>query len=238
MSTTYDGFSPENTAAQDDAPMFASTPVWDRKRKGLGPRRTSGVTTAAPAASTFDSEDAMTRPVGAEGAPRTVRAKRSGAAPAIIGATAVSLVAFGAAGWWMGRDTSGVPELTPGATPSTTTAAAPVAAPRMAAAEPATHAQVPYTAAEPTAQRAAPPARRLAAAPRVRPAAGAATSGVDASATLPDGPQPYSALNTQAATAAPTVEAAPIPSTPPVQSAPETPDPAPTAPAPQDAPTT
>lgn len=198
--------------------------------------------TLAAERDTYDTDTAgepsLFTPIGRATTTRTTRAKAAGgAAPAAIAAGAIAVVALGATGWWMTRDATGVPELTPGATESQvavaplTPAPAPVAPPEMAVNPPAAP---PAAAPERLASAAPVRAERRTPTVRTRPAAAASaeTAAVNASTTLPDGPQPYSSLNPSATPAPvnpptlaiPPAAAEPIPSTPPVA-----PDPAPTA---------
>lgn len=265
MSMDYEGRDPVNSPS--DSPLFG-TPVWERgnRRRGAAARRPAETRTFAaddaattldrplerPAAtSTIVDEAPMAAPIG----PRTrttTRARASnGAAPAALVAGGVAVVAVLAGIGWYGthRDSSAVPEMTPGASSTSQVAAAPLTPPEPAAATPAPTQMATATPA-PSPTRVAPeraPAR-LASNAHVRhaPAAsGADTSGmnVSAHATMPDGPQPYSAVTPQATPApvnpvappAPAVQQATppattaqpeaIPSTPPVTT--------PAAPAPQ-----
>lgn len=154
----------------------------------------------------------------------TLRARKANsAAPAAIAAALVAVGALGAVGWYAVQPHDGVPELAPGTTESQV-AVAPVTAPEAVTATAPT--QVAANTAPPPAalpERAAP-ARSTAPSARVRPARAAPSaadaSGVNASAvaaTLPDGPQPYSALN-PGATPQPVT---PTPPTAPIQAAPE-----------------
>lgn len=258
MSMTYNNdLKPETSITDAEGVMFAATPAWERnrKRRGFGARNDTA-TVVAPEPRSFAADSPLDRPMSAAvpnttvasdldaplaapiGRPTTVRSTRAvksnGAAPAVIAAAVVGLGALGAAGWWMSRD-EGVPELTAGSTTSEV-AAAPVMP-----IEPATQVAMNEAAPPPLAAPPAPtpratstPAERRVA-PRVRPAAApsAATAGVNASTTaaLPDGPQPYSAVNPSAATTQatppavtlpPTTEAQPeaLPATPPVQAEP------------------
>lgn len=207
---------PRSFAARDDVLL---TPVERTSISDAGPA-------AAPARTTNSS---MFAPVD-RSAGRTTRVRKSGGiAPAAIAASAVAVVAVGAAGWWASRDAGGVPELTPGST-VTEVAAAPMA-PAAIPNAPPVQAVNPPTVAEPAPSRmaSAQPVRaeRRAPAVRSRPAAaatGADTVGVNTSATLPAGPQPYTTLNPDMASAPtaepqtltiPPVQAAPIPETPP-----------------------
>jgi len=197
-----------------------------------------------------DEDAGLISPIGRTRT-RAAPARRSGVPAAAIAAGVVTLGALGAAGWYASQSNDGVAELTPGAAQESmalaqapTTPAAPLATTTGAA--PATEASTPTPAARTTDAAASTERRatvRTASVSRTRPAAAAsaeATSatqaGIDASgtATLPTGPQPYSALNPGAATdtattgatgssgvtTAPSVTPAPIPSTPPIASDP------------------
>jgi hypothetical protein len=288
---TFTDGSSSGSSSLTDAPLMASTPIWEqrgKKKKGFG--RGVAATTAATASTaahtpvetrTFDTsgpasrmeapltstgttadvhdtyglgastaEQAAVDPDGEAGlaAPigrtrTTTTHRRSGAAPAAIAVGVLALAGIGAAGWYASHDRDdGVPELTPGQTttalapPADTTAIASATAPA-----PAARQTVTVSSDSPRAT-----VRTARAAPRVRPAAPAATaSGINASAraTLPGTPQPYSTVNPSAApsatspsdtsaTAPSTVNPtpAPIPATPPVQ----TPDTPPAESPPQD----
>ncbi|PZQ63198.1 MAG: hypothetical protein DI570_09815 [Phenylobacterium zucineum] len=205
----------------------------------------------APAAPTVEeAEVGMFAPIDRASAKRSTRARSSGGvAPAAIATGAVALVAVGAAGWWATRDTGGVPEMTPGSTVSEAATApiAPVPLPDAPVSQ-AVNAPPAATPA-PTRIASAEPVRaeRRAPAVRTRPAAAAPSAdsaAVNTSATLPAGPQPYTALNPGSATTPapaaepqtltiPPAQAAPIPSTPPTAPEPApttTPDPTPAAP--------
>lgn len=243
MTMDYDARRTDNSVTEAEGVMFAANPVWDRasRRRGLGGRRNARTAEAAPA-ETVASEprsfahDTAPSTLTADGgtdepglfapitrpATRNTRTKASsGAAPAAIAAGAIAVVALGATGWWMTRDASGVPELTPGSTTSEV-AVAPIApAPVTPPATTAPTAPAPAPIAEaPTRMAAASPARaeRRAPAVRTRPAAAASaeTAATNASATLPSGPQPYTTLN-------PTV--APTPDNPPPSQAVNPPEP-------------
>lgn len=259
--TYNNDLKPETSITDAEGVMFAATPAWERnrKRRGLGARKeaASAATVVAAEPRSFAADSPLDRPMGAPtphtplasdhdaplaapiGRPTTARTTRAvksnGAAPAVIAATVVGLGALGAAGWWMSQD-DGVPELAAGSTTSEV-AAAPVmpmdpptqmavneAAPPPMAAPPV---ETPRAAAAPVERRAVPRARPAAAAPS------AASAGVNASTTvvLPDGPQPYSAVNPSATpaevnpplvTLPPTTEAPAeaLPATPPIQAEP------------------
>jgi hypothetical protein len=203
---------------------------------------------ATPTARAAEADDvSMFAPVD-RSAKRSVKARSTGGvAPAAIAAGAVALVALGATGWWMSRDTGGVPEMTPGSTVSEV-AAAPLAPAAIPNAPPSQAVNPPPAAEAASSQMAAAEpmrAERRAPAVRTRPAVAVApsadTAGVNASATLPAGPQPYTALNPDAAPAPsaepqtltiPPVQASPIPSTPPTAptEVPQVADPTPAAP--------
>ena len=173
---------------------------------------------------------------------RSVKARQmSGASPVLIAGGVAAFIAIGAIGWYASRPPSGVPELAPGATEMAAAPAAPMA-PMTATPQEMAVNPMPPPAAAPASPSRAPVARTP---PAAATAPTADSRAMDASATtaLPDGPQPYSALNpgmTPAPVAPPVLivppaaEAAPaaIPQTPPIVSpeppASVTPDPTPT----------
>ncbi|WP_293904688.1 hypothetical protein [Phenylobacterium sp.] len=170
----------------------------------------------------------------------TVRARHSsGASPAVIVAALGAVAVLGVGGWYAMSRHNDTTVLTPGTTTSEV-----AAAPITPADQPAGVGTAANTLPQP---RAAAALRQMAAATpaRVRPAhaASVATAGTNASATLPDGPQPY-AVNPAAPPAPVTPAAPPTPSeaapavtsaSPPI--APEA-TPAPATPAPTPAPDT
>lgn len=183
----------------------------------------------------------------------TTTAKKGGVPAAAIAAGVVALGGLAAAGWYASQPKTEVATITPGAPGEAVLApGASSASTELAAAPPAPA----MTAPAPMASTPAPAARRTTttttrtAAVRTRPAPAAAASvaGVDASATLPGGPQPYAATSSDTSATSPsTVNPAPawtIPAAPPpVEPAPatsattETPaTPATPAPEPQTAP--
>ena len=187
--------------------------------------------TATPstfAAGETTGDEPMATPIRAS---TTTRAKpKSGASPAIIAGGVAALALVAAGGWYMARPHGGVPTLAPGEATTTEVAAAPILPPAAQPSEVSTASNTLQAAHAPAATPAPTRPERMASAARVRPAAraaapSAATSGTNASAVLPDGPQPYSALNpgaapTQVTPAAPPPTEAPaaIPTTPPVES--------------------
>jgi hypothetical protein len=252
MSIDFNDPDRETTATDAEGSMFAGTPSWDRKTK----RRMFGGGKVAPETRTFASNPELDRPLDApstatvqtaddvgdapmatpirHGAAVRTR-KSSGVSPLAIGAAVGMVALIGAAGWYATRDRDTVPTLTPGQPPASEVATAPMAP----ANQPTEVALATNTLPPPAAAKAPVRTERLvsttpartAANTRVRPAArapSAATSGTNASATLPGSPQPYPTLNpaapTQVTPAAPPVtsEAAPaaIPTTPPIQAAP------------------
>jgi len=191
---------------------------------------------------TLAADEPMATPIGRPA--RTTRAKASsGASPAVIAGGLAALLVIGAGGWYLTRPHDGVPELAPGQPTTSEVATAPVT-PEPGGVETATNTLPQRTAAaKPAAPRAE---RQVAQQTRVRPAARAAAapsadaSSSNASAVLPDGPQPYSSINPAAPTqvtppAPPPVQA--TPQSPPVQ-APEPAQTAPAAPAPTETPPT
>lgn len=241
MTMDYNPDRRETSVTDAEGVMFAPNPVWDRasrRKRSLGGRRATPIAASEPrtfaddASHTEINDDApgMFAAADRRTGQRTTRGKASaGVAPAAFAAGAVALVALGATGWWMSRDASGIPELTPGSTTSEvavaplTPAPAPIAPPEMAVNPPSMSA----VAEAPVRLAAAAPERvqRSAPAVRTRPAAttapNAESSAVNASATLPDGPQPYTTLN-------PTV--APTPANPPPNQAVNPPEPIPSTP--------
>ena len=214
MTTTFNGKFSATSASDTDVPMFGTTPVWDRKRKSglFGTRKVS----AEPRANTKMAEQARhmdlppVRPATATGAttsrlsaaadaspahaavirPRSVKTgPAAGASTLAIAAVVGAVGVLGVAGWFMLREGNAGQELA--ADPTVRV----VAATPILPAEPATALTspvVPVIAVAPSRPAASPVA------PRVRAAARAAETGVVASAVLPDGPQPYSALNPSA----------------------------------------
>lgn len=219
---------PRSFAAERDAPMPLDRPV---ERPVDAP-----YVRAEPA---MASDEGLVAPIGRPTARVSRGSKSKGMGAAALVAGVVTLGAVGAVGWMATQGGDGVPEIAPG---QAEIAAAPL--PPLVA-EPSTPAPQYDPAMEVNPPAAAPPPRATTrAAPvrpaqsRTRPAVAAAPSAgdtaVNASATLPAGPQPYSTLNpgaapppavtppaavtpttpTQAAPA-PTEEPAAIPSTPP-----------------------
>jgi hypothetical protein len=246
----------DSTITPDDTQMFAPIPSWERnrKRRAFGASRPARVTTTTVADDTLDPLDAPAdtltdsgglfagAPIYATRAP----VRRSGGAAMAIAAGLIAVGGLGAAAWYATQPhDSGMAQLTPGSTATTTTTVTPGA---MAlndakpAAAPATHVSsavnpAPRTTTTTTTTRIA----------RARPASSrsADDAGVNASATLPQGPMPYTgqAVNpAPAPAAAAPVEAAPAPSAAPVESAPapapvqSIPEPSASAPAPEPAP--
>ncbi|WP_309087570.1 hypothetical protein [Phenylobacterium sp.] len=178
-----------------------------------------------------EADSGLVAPIG-RGHTRAEPGRRSGMPAAAIAAGVVALGAVGAAGWYASRSNDGVAELTPGAAQESLAVAQ----------APTTPAATTTAAATANSERRA--TVRTASTSRTRPAAAmsapsATEAGINASgtATLPTGPQPYSALNPGASTdtattgatgssgvtTTPSVTPAPIPSTPPIAS-----DPSPT----------
>ena len=257
MTTNFTGSEPATSSIDGQSALFVATPVWDRNRKrsafgggakaspeprSFAPRDEAPMRSAPRPLERADA-DLRTRPVEpAAGAPmfaaRTVKARNAGGVSTItLAAAAGAILVLGGAGWFATRNNDAIPELAP--VPATTEIAA---APMASAPLPVEVAANDTAPAPPAAQAA--PARRAAPAPasaRVRPAAASAgETGVNVSATLPDGPQPYATLNPSAApqpviptapTAPATIEAAPAPA----EAIPETPaiapEPAPADPA-------
>jgi len=269
VSMESDDREPGKSVSDAEGVMFPTNPIWDRsaRRRGFSGRKSEPVAEEPRSFMADEDDDAemvLDRPVGAARAAQAEddagmvapigrsaqepRSRGMGAGIAVAAVAAVAVLAAG--GWYLMRDTDSVPELAAGA-PSTevaTAAPAPAALPPVVDTPPTVDVQ--QAAATPPAE---PPRttvrteRRMASVARARPASSTSVeaSGVDASATLPDGPQPYSSLNPGATptpvnpTPAPTTQATPptptpaepIPSTPPT--APEasppssTPDPTP-----------
>jgi Meckel syndrome type 1 protein len=223
-------FAREEPAMMLDDPM--DRPISDR---------TATVTNTTLAAAPLAADEPLAAPIGRP--VRTTRAKASsGASPALIAGGVAALLVIGAGGWYLARPHDGVPELAPGQPTTSEVATAPVT-PEPGGVETATNTLPQRTAAaKPAAPRAE---RQVAQQTRVRPAARAAApsaeaSSSNASAVLPDGPQPYSSINPAAPTqvtppAPPPVQA--TPQSPPVQ-APEPAQTAPAAPAPTETPPT
>jgi len=232
-----------------DEPMALDTPVDTPVHTPAdNPLDRPIASTATPStlAAETETDAGLVAPIGT-GRSTASAPKSKGVAPAAIAAGVVALGALGAAGWYMSRDSAGVPELTPGSTTSEVATAPlpPIAPPAQVAVN---EAPPPPAAAPPAAEppRASTPARsptRTTARARPATAASSASStGVNASTTavLPDGPQPYSSVspgttaptqvNPPLVTLPPTSEApAQVPSTPPTL----TPEPPPTSEAPK-----
>lgn len=212
--------------ARDDEDLaldrpIASTPVYPR---------TEYATMETRPTATADEPMGLAAPIGGTRNTRSVKsAKSNSVAPAAIAAAVVGLGAIGAAGWYMSRDASGVPELAAGSATTESQLAAtpltPVDPPAQMAANDA--APPPAAPARAETNRVTVPARTTA---RARPAAAAPSAGetgVNASTTavLPDGPQPYAAtpdvtaptqVNPPLVTIPPASEApAAVPATPP-----------------------
>ena len=205
------------------------------------PRTCAAETPTTMTHSTLAADEA---PFAAEPAmaTRTTRVKRSGPSPTVIALALGAVVILGGVGFYAMQPHDGVTTLKPGE-PSAEVALAPIAPVATSEVNPATNTLRPTPATPAPAAKPTQVARQSAPAPsaRVRPARAAApsadASSSNVSATIPDGPQPYSSLNPAAAptqvtppaptqvtpAAPPPSEAAPpaaIPSTPPVQSAP------------------
>lgn len=241
MPTDFDGREPDTSPSGADSPLFASQPIWerDRKRRGFGGRKTAAPAPPSEPRGASWEEPAMTldrpmeRPATVtnttlaadepRAAPRgrSVRSSRakasSGASPAMIAGGVAALLAVGAGGWYLTRPHDGVPDLAPGRPTTSELATAPLT-PVPPDVDAKTN-PLPMRA-EATPEASPPPAERRVAQARVRPAARAAAPSADAassnaSATLPDGPQPYSTLNP----AAPPTQVTP-PAPPPAEAAP------------------
>jgi hypothetical protein len=212
------------------AATIASTPVYPRTEYAAMGASTTNSTLAA------DEPIGLAAPIG--GTRNTRSTKSNSVAPAAIAAAVVGLGALGAAGWYMSRDTSGVPELAAGSTATESELAAAPLTPTDPPAQVAVNEAAPPPVATPRAEsnRVTVPARATA---RARPAAAAPSAGetgVNASTTavLPDGPQPYAATP---GTTAPTQVNPPLVALPPSS---ETPAAVPATPPtlPQDPPAT
>lgn len=133
---SVDFTAPEGAVVpENEANMFAPTPVWarDSSRKRRGVRRSTTTSSAdAPAANVagaaaHDPELAADRPFVASTAPsRTPR--RSNAAPFVIAGGVAAAAILGVAGWYAAQPRDGVAELTPGAPAPAAPAHAPVLA--------------------------------------------------------------------------------------------------------------
>jgi hypothetical protein len=178
--------------------------------------------------STLAAEEPLAAPIGPTERTRTVVAKKSGPSSAMIAGGVAVLALIGVGGWYLARPHDGVPELAPGQPTTSEVAAAPV---MPAIEQPAEVDRATNTLPSRAGPARAAPTQVAQAAPRarVRPAAARAPSageaGTNASAVLPEGPKPYSALNPSAPTQvtpapaapAPTEAAPSIPQTPPVE---------------------
>ena len=234
MTINVSGHEPAIAEDSADSALFGATPIWERKRKtGLfGAKKVaarhpdkSTSTASLSASSTLATADNL----GSDAAlrPRTVKANAGGASTLTIAAVIGAVGVLGAAGYFMTRDNDGIPELASEPTVSVVAATStPLAEPVAVAAN---------TAAAPTAMPApvAASQRRTAPATRVRPSASATETGINASATLPDGPQSYRSLNPSAApqpvvpTPPVVVQAAPVAPQSIPDTAPIVPEPAP-----------
>lgn len=239
MTTNFTGRDAAISPTDAEGVMFAATPAWERRRKSSrfggrttpaeprtfepGPSMATGASlppgaTVTPSPLAVGNGGGLAAPISGAGAVRS----GGSASPTAIALALGAVVVLGGAGWLALRSQEPVVEMTPAST-SSEIAAAPVAPPP----EPVVVAE---NTAPPATVRVAPPeARRTAPIARVRPAAIASADGaaVNASATIPDAPQPYSALNPGAppqpvnpaapviAETAPTAPEA-IPSTPPI----------------------
>jgi len=208
-----------------DEPMALDTPVANPMDRPMADRAMghdyvrAEYAPAAASALPEEADSGMVAPIG-RATTRADRAPKSkGIGPAAIAAGVVALGALGAAGWYVSRDNDGIPEIAPGSPAATSEIAAASLPPVDLPPNP----PVVDTAVNPPATAAAAPPRqtiragapvRTAQATRTRPAAApsAADTAVNTSATLPAGPQPYSALNPGATP--------PAPVNPPVQAAP------------------
>jgi hypothetical protein len=239
---------PRSFAAERDyeEPMALDTPVDNPLDRPMADRpmdrdyvRAEYAPAAVPAAASTLPEEAdsgMVAPIGRAstraGADRAPKSK--GIGPAAMAAAVVTVGALGAVGWYATRDNDGIPEIAPGSPTTSEIAAAPLPPVDMPPSPQVADTSVnPPNAVAPPRQtvRATAPVR-TAQATRTRPAAAApsaADTGVNTSAAIPAGPQPYSTLNPGATTPAPVNPV--VTPTPPTQAAPpptETPAPAPT----------
>lgn len=254
----------DTTTPEPEDSMFAATPVWDRGRKGKAKSKFNfgapAATTVAAETRTFEvapeptfataeyatmgTDTALDDAPAFSPAPianRTTVRRAGTVPPAALVAIPLGVVALGAVAWFATRPAdSGVAQITPGAIASNSvvsplppeTYEAPVAPP-LAGPVPAP----PPAAARAPAERIAPTRAAPARVAAVRPARApsAATSGVDASATLPAAPQPYApsqGFSGLGASAPPIIAVPPaaevVPAAPPAQ------QPTPMAPPPQD----
>lgn len=214
-------------AASMDAPLGAATPAREYPRSEYAAMNAGTTTNSTLAA---DEPVGLAAPIGGTRNVRSVKsAKSNSVAPAAIAAAVVGLGALGAAGWYMSRDTSGVPELAAGSTATESELAAapltPVDPPAQIAANQTPPAPV-ATAPAATPRASVPVPRTTARARPATPARSASETGVNASASasttavLPDGPQPYSSVNPGTAPTAPTQVNPPLVSLPPSSEAP------------------
>ena len=226
------------TTNTDDSSMFAPIPSWERnrKRRGFGASRVERVTTTTEVPAAMEPLDPVDAPltspetaafVGAPVYARSTATRRSGGAAMAVTAGLVALVGLGAAAFYASRPRDGgLAQLTPGSTSTTTTTVTPGAMALNDAAKPVTPATRASSAVNPAPTRTTITTRRTA---RATPPASRSVgdAGVNASATLPGGPLPYSgaAVNpapapVQTAPAPAPAEARPAPSPAPVESAP------------------
>lgn len=177
----------------------------------------------APSAET---DAGMVAAIGRPSARTTRSAKSSSVAPIALAAGVVALGAIAGVGWYATQGDDGIPEMAPGGqTEMSAAPLPPVVTTPETPSEAAMAVNLPNAAAPPRTTVPSAPVRQAQA--RSRPAAAAAPSagdtGVNASATLPAGPQPYSTLNpgaTPPAEVTPPPAVAPTAPTPPTQAAP------------------
>jgi len=216
---------PRSFAAERDIeePMALDRPV--TRPATVYPRTEyAAMNSSAPTRSTLAADEPVGLAAPIAGTRNVRSAKSSSAAPAAIAAAVVGLGALGAAGWYMSRDTSGVPELAAGSTATTSELAAapltPVDPPaQMAMNEAAPPPVATPPAPMPRAEAAPAPARTTARARPATQAPSAASAGANASTTavLPEGPQPYAPSPD---TTAPTQVNPPLVTLPPASQAP------------------
>lgn len=234
MSMNYTGKDPRISPTEAEGVLFAATPAWERSRKTrrFGARKATQAVTeprSLPPSATMTNSTLAADETPFAAAPalatRTTRVKKAGPSPTVIAMALGAVVVLGGVGFYALQPHGGVTALSPGQPTTSEVAVAPITPDVDVATNTLPQ---PATAAAPRIARPSVAAPSVAApSARIRSARAAAPSAegnaANVSATLPDGPQPYSTVNP----AAP----APIEAAPPVQEV--APAPAPSEPAPE-----
>lgn len=229
MSMNYTGKDPRISPTEAEGVLFAATPAWERSRKTrrFGARKATQAVTeprSLPPSATMTNSTLAADETPFAAAPalatRTTRVKKAGPSPTVIAMALGAVVVLGGVGFYALQPHGGVTALSPGQPTTSEVAVAPITPDVDVATNTLPQ---PATAAAPRIARpsVAAPSARIRSARAAAPSAEGNAANV--SATLPDGPQPYSTVNP----AAP----APIEAAPPVQEV--TPAPAPSEPAPE-----